>query len=158
MLHSIHRERNKVLARKTRCKKKAEFEFLRKQLLKLQGENERLKDMVKGSLPSPFSAQVLLDCDVELPEPMAHVIQELIKTIEGSDSTLLFRSSSRGGNHGFLRSFCVSNPSAPDCPIVYCSPGFSELTGTYHILAIFSLCLCNLILHLIIHSLIRPLN
>lgn len=42
------RERNKVLARKTRCKKKAEFEYLRKQLLVLQGENDRLKDMVKG--------------------------------------------------------------------------------------------------------------
>lgn len=105
-------------------------------MLKLQGENERLKDMVKGSLPSPFSAKVLLDCDVELPEAMSNVIQDLINTIEGSDPSLLIRPSSslREGKstHGgtFLRSFCVSNPSAPDCPIVYCSPGFSELTGT----------------------------
>ena len=98
-------------------------------MLKLQGENERLKDMVKGSLPSPFSAQVLLDCDVELPEHLANVVQDLIKTIEGSDPSLLFRPTRTTGQ-GFLRSFCVSNPSAPDCPIVYSSPGFSELTGT----------------------------
>ena len=129
------RERNKVLARKTRCKKKAEFEFLRKQLLKLQGENERLKDMVKGSLPSPFSAQVLLNCDVELPEHIANVVQDLIKTIEGSDPRLLIHPS-RVGGQGFLRSFCVSNPSAPDCPIVYCSPGFSELTGRLSFLVV----------------------
>ena len=43
------RERNKVLARKTRCKKKAEFESLRKQLVKLQGENQKLKDMIQGT-------------------------------------------------------------------------------------------------------------
>ena len=98
-------------------------------MLKLQGENERLKNLVNGSLPSPFPAQVLLDCDVELPENIANVVQELIKTIEGSDPSLLVHSS-RGGGQGSLRSFCISNPSAPDCPIVYCSPGFSKLTGT----------------------------
>jgi hypothetical protein len=52
------RERNKVLARKTRCKKKAEFEYLRKQLLALQGENDRLKDMVKGRYELPTDALI----------------------------------------------------------------------------------------------------
>jgi cell shape-determining protein MreC len=47
LISFFNRERNKVLARKTRCKKKAEFETLRKQLLKLRTENDRLKELVK---------------------------------------------------------------------------------------------------------------
>ena len=42
-----------MLARKTRCKKKAEFESLRKQLVKLQGENQQLKDMIQGTGGQP---------------------------------------------------------------------------------------------------------
>lgn len=66
-------ERNKVLARKTRCKKKAEFETLRKQLLKLRTENDRLKELVKGTLPSPVTAEILLGYDVQLPGDVAKV-------------------------------------------------------------------------------------
>lgn len=71
---SIHRERNKVLARKTRCKKKAEFETLRKQLLKLRTENDRLKELVKGTLPTAVNAETLLECDIQLPEDIAKVL------------------------------------------------------------------------------------
>ena len=62
-----------MLARKTRCKKKAEFETLRKQLLKLRTENDRLKELVKGTLPTPISSEALLGCDVQLPEDVAKV-------------------------------------------------------------------------------------
>jgi hypothetical protein len=63
-----------VLARKTRCKKKAEFETLRKQLLKLRTENDRLKELAKGTMPNPVTAKALLGCDVQLPEDVAEVI------------------------------------------------------------------------------------
>ena len=61
------------MARKTRCKKKAEFETLRKQLLKLRTENDRLKELVKGTLPSPVTAETLLGYDVQLPGDVAKV-------------------------------------------------------------------------------------
>lgn len=113
-----------MLARKTRCKKKAEFEFLRKQLIKLQSENDRLKEIVTGSQPAPMTAQVLLDCDVDLPENVTNVVQELITTIENSDSTLMTHCT---GNS--QRAFCICNPATTDYPIVYSSPGFVDLTG-----------------------------
>ena len=71
-------ERNKVLARKTRCKKKAEFETLRKQLSKLRTENDRLKELVKGALPNPVTAETLLGCDVQLPDDVTKVVNENI--------------------------------------------------------------------------------
>lgn len=71
-------ERNKVLARKTRCKKKAEFETLRKQLSKLRTENDRLKELVKGGLPSPVTAETLTGCDVQLPDDVTKVSKHLL--------------------------------------------------------------------------------
>lgn len=67
-----------MLARKTRCKKKAEFETLRKQLLKLRTENDRLKELVKGTMPNPVTAKTLLGCDVQLPEDVAEVTSRFI--------------------------------------------------------------------------------
>lgn len=140
-----------MLARKTRCKKKAEFETLRKQLLKLRTENDRLKELVKGTLPTAVNAETLLECDVQLPEDIAkvliiskhwlmithdlltslrirpicspQVVQAMIHAIESADSSIqaLAKPSQR--------SFCVTNAIAADNPIVYASPGFMELTG-----------------------------
>ena len=69
------------MARKTRCKKKAEFETLRKQLLKLRTENDRLKELVKGTLPSPVTAETLLGYDVQLPGDVAKVCVMLLSGI-----------------------------------------------------------------------------
>lgn len=71
-----------MLARKTRCKKKAEFETLRKQLLKLRTENDRLKELVKGTMPNPVTAKTLLGCDVQLPEDVAEVILQYVESLQ----------------------------------------------------------------------------
>jgi PAS domain S-box-containing protein len=102
---------------------------LRKQLVKLQSENDRLKEIVTGSQPAPMTAQVLLDCDVDLPENVTNVVQELITCIESSDPSLgqfLHHDSSTGNAQ---RAFCICNPATADYPIVYSSPGFVHLTG-----------------------------
>jgi PAS domain-containing protein len=37
--------------------------------------------------------------------------------------------SYEGSMMNSVRSFCITNPLANDCPIAYASPGFVELTG-----------------------------
>lgn len=142
------RERNKVLARKTRVKKKVELETLRDQVCLLQAENGRLKAIVKNRLPTSVGAHLLCECDIQLPDNVAMAVQTMVDKAEI--------------NHGHLfetlksaqRSFCISNAqgtcdalvlpcrgffffthffsflsTARDQPIVYASPGFVELTG-----------------------------
>jgi hypothetical protein len=68
---------------------------------------------------------------LQLPENVAAVVHDLIATIEAGDPSLA--PAGAGGAADALhighRAFCLSNPTAPDCPIVYCSPGFARLTG-----------------------------
>lgn len=115
----ICRERNKVLARKTRLKKKAETETLRDQLVALMVENEKLKSIIQVHFP-PITAADLLKCDVQLPENITKLIQQMVSVEEKlnlGDLTLK------------QRSFILVNPNANDAPIVYVSPGFIKLTG-----------------------------
>jgi PAS domain-containing protein len=104
------------LARKTRLKKKAELETLREQIQQLRNENERLKASVKSSGPKALSSRVLMECDFKLPESVVEVVDKLLA--ESAEES----SRSR-------RSFCLSNPTAPDNPIVYASPDFVQMTG-----------------------------
>ena len=121
------RERNKVLARKTRMKKKEELESLRAQVAVLKAENVRLKDSMydggSGSSNTSISSssqgqkQILIgDGDSShFTEQVHEIVQNML--------------SMAGMNEDGKRCFCLSNPTAPDCPIVYCSPDFVELTG-----------------------------
>lgn len=117
------RERNKVLARKTRVKKKFELESLRDQAAKLHKENESLKVLVQTRLPPPVSAGVLMQCDIQLPENVLALVNNMIARLECNQLLLMDKMKS------LQRSFCISNACAPDYPIVYASPGFVELTG-----------------------------
>jgi len=117
------RERNKVLARKTRVKKKFELESLRDQAAKLHKENESLKMLVQTRLPPPVSASVLMQCDIQLPENVLALVNNMIARLECNQNLLMDKM------HSFQRAFCISNACAADYPIVYASPGFVELTG-----------------------------
>jgi PAS domain S-box-containing protein len=59
-----------------------------------------------------------MECDFKLPSTIDAIVDKMISA-----------SDVRGGDGDGKRSFCVSNPSAPDNPIVYASPDFVELTG-----------------------------
>ena len=56
-------------------------------------------------------------------------MHDLIATIEAGDPSLAPAGGAAEALHIGHRAFCLSNPTAPDCPIVYCSPGFARLTG-----------------------------
>ena len=128
------RERNKVLARKTRCKKREELDLLREQVEHLQAENENLRVAVKSrqALAAPdYGSQLLMkegtdvavNFDIQLPENVVKMVQMVIARAETIDCTQPIASKYA------RKSFCITNATAPDNPIVYASPGFMELTG-----------------------------
>ena len=114
---SIFRERNKFLARKTRVKKKAEIESLWAQVSQLRTENERLKEAVRISAPKTTET-ILQICEFKLPKKISDLVDRMID--EGCIP---------GISKSSLKSFCITNATAPDCPIVYASRDFVELTG-----------------------------
>ena len=115
----FYRERNKVLARKTRQKKKFETESLRDRLIALMVENEKLKHTVKNHLPDAVVNNIL-NQNSALPDNIQTLVQQMLVA---NQRALWGEITSK------QRAFCISNPHLPDCPIVFVSPGFLELTG-----------------------------
>ncbi len=123
------RERNKVLARKTRMKKKAELETLRNQVKELSNENRQLK-----------MARYVLTLELlgnhRVPDNIRQRIQESPSS-SLSDSTFalnsIFNDNAMKSVAELLsksqRSFCITNHNLPDQPIIYASPLFLDLTG-----------------------------
>jgi PAS domain-containing protein len=113
-----HRERNKFLARKTRLRKREELDTLRDQVAALQAENDKLKVMVRSSIPEPNMHMEANDLDPALPE-------QALKAVRA----LLAQSEEYSPSSATPKGICISNATAPDHPIVYASVGFLELTG-----------------------------
>jgi hypothetical protein len=97
------RERNKVLARKTRVKKKVELETLREQVTLLRVENERLKSLVRSKLPTHVGANLLVECDIKLPDNVAMFVQSIVDKVEVSHGHIFEKLRTA------QRSFCISN-------------------------------------------------
>jgi len=118
------RERNRILARRTRLRKKFFFESLQKEVVDLQKENAALRNIVKTSI-EPTQANTILDnCKkAELP-PI--VIEELGMMSGGLDQQdfCLVKSLKHS-----QQCFIITDPSLQDNPIVYASDDFLTLTG-----------------------------
>lgn len=119
------RERNKILARRTRLRKKFFFESLQKEVIDLQRENDMLKDIVRMDIGGDTAREILESCDAvqRLPQGVLEACREggmdfdsqdfnLVKSIEASQ-----------------QSFIITDPSLTDNPIVFASDGFLEVTG-----------------------------
>lgn len=116
------RERNRVLARKTRLRKKFFFESLQRQVAQLTKENEMLKSIATTHL-KPETLKDILNESSELPPCVVSSTQHANSILEKADMKLM------GAIRSAQRSFCITDPSLPDNPIVFASPGFLELTG-----------------------------
>ena len=115
------RERNRVLARKTRLRKKSFFESLQRQVAQLSMENDMLKGIVKHrevkdqqcATETNPTAKVMTN---KITSPFAYTNNkadlELMATI-----------------HAAQRSYIISDPALPDNPIIFASEGFLELSG-----------------------------
>ena len=115
------RERNRILARRTRLRKKFFFENLQAEVASLQTLNKQLKEIVARKMPKSISESVLKECTAELPK----CVLEDINIGNACLEDMKFAHNLRTAQSVF----CISDPSLPDSPIVYCSQGFCDLTG-----------------------------
>jgi len=117
------RERNRLLARKTRLRKKMFFESLQKRVRDLKKENELLKEIAKRRLEESEAAAILAECHSELPKIVTENIEQATEVLTKSDFTLMKLLTES------QKSFCITDPTTPDNPIVYASKQFLDLTG-----------------------------
>jgi len=118
------RERNRILARRTRLRKKFFFESLQKDVTDLQKENLALKEIVRAKIDENEANTILEDCKAN--EGIPTIVSE-----QCGDPSLLDRHDFNLYN-SIQRSqqcFVISDPSLQDNPIVYASNDFLTLTG-----------------------------
>lgn len=117
------RERNRVLAKKTRLRKKFFFESLQRQVAQLSTENEMLKSIVKQRLNGEVKSEILSQCRTEIPPIVTTSSNQATLLLEKADYRLMTAINAA------QRSFVITDPSLPDNPIIFASQGFLELSG-----------------------------
>ena len=119
------RERNRILARRTRLRKKFFFESLQKEVMDLQRENAILKEVARKSLKPEVSKELLADCKAmeRLPSAVQEACGEAMGDLEQQDFNLVRSIQSS------QQCFIITDPSLQDNPIVYASDAFHTLTG-----------------------------
>lgn len=119
------RERNRILARRTRLRKKFFFESLQKEVTDLQRENTILKEIVRSKIRPPAKAMEVLEECKSKDEIPSIVFENVLGSndIDKQDFSLV--QSLQGSQQCFL----ITDPSLQDNPIVYASGGFLSLTG-----------------------------
>lgn len=120
------RERNRILARRTRLRKKFFFESLQKEVQELQRENLMLKEMVKLNL-GDASDKILSECTAveKLPASVVEACGGTDSCNEvGAQDFSLVRSI-QSSQHSFV----ITDPSLTDNPIVFASDDFLKLVG-----------------------------
>ncbi|KAL7572566.1 hypothetical protein ACA910_000385 [Epithemia clementina (nom. ined.)] len=119
------RERNRVLAKKTRDRKKNHMTDLQDELLELQRANAELKAMVRNNIDEKDSAPILDQCNAidKVPENVWEACGTDKKELAADDYDLV--TSIQKSQTAFV----ITDPSFEDNPIVFVSPDFLALTG-----------------------------
>lgn len=118
------RERNRILARRTRLRKKFFFESLQKEVMDLQKENLVLKEIVRTRVEENKARKILDTCTAnqELPQVvLEHCGDPSVLAQQDFNLMASIKQSQQ--------SFVITDPSLQDNPIVYASDDFLELTG-----------------------------
>jgi len=118
------RERNRILARRTRLRKKFFFESLQKEVVDLQRENAALKDIVRTQFDDD-GKKVLDECDAmeRMPQGVLEACGENANEFDQQDFNLV--RSIQQSQHSFV----ITDPSLHDNPIVFASDDFLSLIG-----------------------------
>jgi PAS domain S-box-containing protein len=118
------RERNRILARRTRLRKKFFFESLQKEVVDLQRENAALKDIVRTQLDDD-GKKLLDECNAleRMPQGVLEACGENASEYDQQDFNLV--QSIQRSQHSFV----ITDPSLQDNPIVFASDDFLSLTG-----------------------------
>lgn len=119
------RERNRILARRTRLRKKQIYESLQKQVTELKRENSALKSKMCRSQRSDSVVSTDKD-EVETLAGSSGMLGDDELALAGlalTDSTM--RRLARTTQH----TFCITDPNQPARPLVYASQSFLRVTG-----------------------------
>eukprot|EP00531_Pseudo-nitzschia_arenysensis_P007517 CAMPEP_0116114658 /NCGR_PEP_ID=MMETSP0329-20121206/96_1 /TAXON_ID=697910 /ORGANISM="Pseudo-nitzschia arenysensis, Strain B593" /LENGTH=473 /DNA_ID=CAMNT_0003608049 /DNA_START=1147 /DNA_END=2568 /DNA_ORIENTATION=+ len=118
------RERNRILARRTRLRKKFFFESLQKEVMELQKENAALRDIVRSEIEGEEGRALLEQCNAsrKLPREVLEACGEN-PDLDQEDFNLV--TSIQQSQHSFV----ITDPSLQDNPIVFASDDFLTLTG-----------------------------
>jgi PAS domain S-box-containing protein len=118
------RERNRILARRTRLRKKFFFESLQKEVMDLQQENLELKELVRQNVDGEEGKKILDSCSAaeKLPPAVLEACGEQ-KLMDSKDFNLV--RSIQQSQHSFI----ITDPSLTDNPIIFASDDFLKLTG-----------------------------
>lgn len=118
------RERNRILARRTRLRKKFFFESLQKEVIELQRENVALRDIVRTEIEGEEGRTLLEECNAarKLPREVLEACGEN-PDLDQEDFNLV--TSIQQSQHSFV----ITDPSLRDNPIVFASDDFLTLTG-----------------------------
>jgi PAS domain S-box-containing protein len=118
------RERNRILARRTRLRKKFFFESLQKEVVDLQRENAALKEIVRAELADD-GQELLTECNAseKLPPAVLEACGENASEFDAQDFNLV--RSIQQSQHSFV----ITDPSLEDNPIVFASDDFLNVTG-----------------------------
>lgn len=121
------RLRNREHAKRSRIRKKFMLESLQNQLTELRATNRTLRGILKNRL-GPKADSILDECTeaqstVLLTKSAQASAPKQTKTIMEQDFRLISALQKS------QQCFAISDPSLPDNPIVFASPGFMELTG-----------------------------
>lgn len=119
------RERNRILARRTRLRKKFFFESIQKDVTDLQQENAALKEIVRTRVNSTAAKSILDECKAmeEMPSCVLEHCGVSTSQLGSQDFNLI------QGVQKSQQSFVITDPSLQDNPIVYASDDFLSLTG-----------------------------
>jgi len=118
------RERNRILARRTRLRKKFFFESLQKDVTDLQKENIALKEIVRSRIASQEAKPILDRCKAMEEIPSVVLEQCGDPSLLDRQDFNLFKAIKRS-----QQCFVITDPSLQDNPIVYASDDFLTLTG-----------------------------
>eukprot|EP00560_Eucampia_antarctica_P008101 CAMPEP_0197826606 /NCGR_PEP_ID=MMETSP1437-20131217/3546_1 /TAXON_ID=49252 ORGANISM="Eucampia antarctica, Strain CCMP1452" /NCGR_SAMPLE_ID=MMETSP1437 /ASSEMBLY_ACC=CAM_ASM_001096 /LENGTH=492 /DNA_ID=CAMNT_0043427115 /DNA_START=77 /DNA_END=1555 /DNA_ORIENTATION=- len=118
------RERNRILARRTRLRKKFFFESLQKDVMDLQQENMILKEIVRSRINPNDSKAIIDSCKAneQLPSCVLEQCGDM-SNLDRQDFNLM-QSIQKS-----QQCFVITDPSLQDNPIVYASQDFLSLTG-----------------------------
>ena len=98
-------------------------------------ENRNLKAIVSDKIPEEVSSKLLAECNSEIPVRMSMQKKESDLISSGSVNPGLPKHALIIADREYMqslqcaqRSFIITDPSLPDNPIMFASPGFLELT------------------------------
>ena len=123
VLPETSRECNRLVARKTRVKKKIELDLLQSSFNDFRNFNDTLRSMLKAVVTREISSRILLDCNFQLPNNVVAIVAEMIAARECQQYVTNRQVDTLN------RAFCITNPTVFDNPIAYASQDFGELTG-----------------------------